>query len=63
LAANAGDAPTASDKQIGLNIIFINKPAYLANNLATSAGWIAPIDTMSTSVRRTADHGELTNAP
>jgi hypothetical protein len=34
LAANAGDAPTASDKQIDVNIVFINKLSYLANHLA-----------------------------
>jgi hypothetical protein len=31
LAANAGDAPTASDKQIDVNIVFINKLSYLPN--------------------------------
>jgi hypothetical protein len=52
LAANAADAPKASDKQIAVNIVFIKKLSYLANNLATLPTGIAPIDRMSRSARR-----------
>jgi hypothetical protein len=52
LAANAADAPTASDKQINVNMVFINNLSYFCEQSRHSADWIAPIDRMSRSVRR-----------